>query len=80
MDQQAQPGAHEDLDDVTWVASDGLRYARAEVALLFKAAQAREKDRWDAAVCLPMLSEESRAWLRGAVAAMDPSHAWLSSL
>ncbi|NPD05924.1 hypothetical protein HN031_14640 [Nocardioides sp. zg-1308] len=74
------PEHTEDLDDVTWVAPDGLRYARAEVALMFKAAQAREKDRWDAAVCLPMLSEESRAWLRGAVAAMDPSHAWLSSL
>lgn len=46
----------EELEDVTWVAPDGLRYARPEVTLVFKAAQVREKDRRDAAVTLPLRS------------------------
>ena len=65
---------------MTWVASDGLRYARAEVTLMFKAAQAREKDRQDAEVALPMLNDASRKWLGDAVAAMNPHHSWLSVL
>lgn len=68
----------EDLDDVTWVAPDGLRYARAEVTLMFKAAQAREKDRRDAEVALPLLDASARQWLDDAVAAMDPHHPWIS--
>jgi hypothetical protein len=67
----------EDLDDVTWVAPDGLRYARPEVTLMFKAAQAREKDRADADVALPMLDPPARAWLSDTVARMDPHHPWV---
>lgn len=70
----------EDLDDVTWVAADGLRYAKPEVTLMFKAAQAREKDRRDAEVALPLLDDEARRWLRGAVARIDPSHSWALEL
>ncbi|MFC5494380.1 nucleotidyltransferase domain-containing protein [Nocardioides caricicola] len=70
----------EDLETVTWVASDGLRYSKPEVALLFKAAQAREKDRQDAEVALPMLDSGARAWLRDAVARTTPNHPWLSEL
>lgn len=66
----------EDLDDVTWVAADGLRYARPEVTLMFKAAQARDKDRRDARVALPLLDAAARGWLRDAVARIDPDHAW----
>lgn len=54
------PEHTEDLEAVTWIAPDGLRYARAEVTLMFKAAQAREKDRRDAEVALPMLHDASR--------------------
>ena len=67
----------EDLDDVTWVAPDGLRYARPEVTLMFKAAQAREKDRADADVVLPMLDPRAREWLSDTVARMDPDHPWV---
>lgn len=66
----------EDLEDVTWIAPDGLRYARPEVTLMFKAAQSREKDRCDAEACLPLLDEVARAWLRDAVARFKPDHAW----
>lgn len=67
----------EDLDDVTWVAPDGLRYARPEVTLMFKAAQVRAKDRVDAEVALPLLDDAARAWLSAAVARMDPEHPWV---
>jgi len=66
----------EDLEDVTWVAPDGLRYARPEVTLMFKAAQSREKDRLDAEVALPMLDARARGWLVDAVAQIHPEHAW----
>ncbi|MGC5614991.1 nucleotidyltransferase domain-containing protein [Georgenia sp. Z1491] len=70
----------EDLDDVTWVAPDGLRYARPEVTLMFKAAQAREKDRQDARAALPLLDARARRWLRDVVARLDADHAWLDTL
>lgn len=70
----------EDLDDVTWVAPGGLRYARPEVSLMFKSAQVREKDRRDAAVALPMLDDRARSWLRDAVAGFDPDHEWVHTL
>ncbi len=70
------PDHTEDLDEVTWVAADGLRYQRPEVTLMFKAAQVREKDRHDAHVPLPRLDEGARSWLRQAVARIDPHHEW----
>ncbi len=70
----------EELDDVTWVGPDGLRYAKPEVSLMFKAAQARDKDRRDAEVALPMLDPEARRWLRDTVARMNPEHPWVAEL
>lgn len=66
----------ERLEDVTWVAEDGLRYALPEVTLMFKAAQVRAKDRRDAEVLLPMLDERARDWLRETVSRFDPEHPW----
>ncbi|GAA1476187.1 hypothetical protein GCM10009623_06330 [Nocardioides aestuarii] len=75
------PGMVADLDDVTWVAPDGLRYQRPEITLLFKAAQSRPKDRADAEVMLPLLDAAQRAWLRDAVArSADPGHPWVTDL
>jgi hypothetical protein len=74
------PSHTEELDDVTWVAPDGLRYARPEVSLMFKAAQARAKDRRDAEVTIPMLDAAARRWLRAAVARLDARHPWLETL
>ncbi|MDN5724699.1 MAG: hypothetical protein L0G99_02035 [Propionibacteriales bacterium] len=70
----------EDLADVTWVAADGLRYAKPEVTLMFKAAQAREKDRIDAQVTLPLLEAPARAWLRDTIARFSPDHEWARTL
>jgi hypothetical protein len=70
----------EDLEAVTWFAPDGLRYARPEVTLMFKAAQARDKDIRDAEVTLPRLGDAARRWLHEALINMDPQHTWLSVL
>jgi hypothetical protein len=71
-------GHTERLEDVTWVADDGLRYARPEVSLMFKARQDRPKDVRDAEVALPMLDERARRWLRDTVAQWDPANPWVS--
>lgn len=70
----------EDLDAVTWVAGDGVRYARPEVSLMFKARQDRSKDVRDAQVAIPLLDAAARRWLRDAVARFDPTNPWVTDL
>ena len=41
------------LEDVTWVADDGIRYLNPEIGLLYKAGSARRKDDRDLDRCLP---------------------------
>jgi hypothetical protein len=65
------------LDDVTWVADDGIRYLRPEIALLYKAVLHRPKDDRDLAVTWPLLGAEQQAWLRDAVRRLYPGHAWV---
>ena len=45
-----------DLEDVTWLADDGIRYLNPEVALLFKARQKRVKDEIDLRHALPLMT------------------------
>jgi hypothetical protein len=68
------------LDDVTWVAADGIRYVNPEIALLYKAGNGRRKDDRDLARCLPLLGTDARTWLRDSVARLYPEHAWLAQL
>lgn len=68
------------LDDVTWVADDGLSYLRPEIALFMKHRLLREKDRADAATLLPRLDRQQRHWLRNAVAQVRADHPWLQTL
>lgn len=69
-----------DLDEVTWVHDDGIRYLNPEVALLFKAKQCRAKDELDLAATWPRLSAAQRSWLREAVRRTYPDHAWTARL
>ena len=65
------------LEDVTWVAADGIRYLRPAIALLYKAALHRPKDDRDLAVTWPLLGAGEQAWLREAVGRLYPDHPWL---
>jgi hypothetical protein len=69
------------VDDVTWVADDGIRYLRPEITLHFKARFQRPKDERDLEVASPLLTEDRRAWLIEAIAATEePDHPWLTRL
>lgn len=74
------PGHVAPLDEVTWVADDGVRYQRPEVTLLYKAIPDRPKDRRDLAVAWPLLDGAAQDWLREAVGRLYPDHAWLDRM
>jgi len=69
-----------DLEDVTWVAADGIRYLRPEIQLFFKAKQDRVKDRVDLDNAWPLLDGEQQAWLRDTLARHLPEHPWRERL
>lgn len=69
-----------DLDDVTWVAGDGIRYLNPEVSLLFKAKQQRRKDAIDLDSAWPLMSAAQRTWLRDQVRTHHPDHPWQERL
>jgi hypothetical protein len=68
------------VEDVTWVADDGVRYLRPEVTLMMKARLDREKDRADLDVAWPRLRRSEQDWVRRAIAAAHPGHPWLDRL
>lgn len=68
------------VEEVTWVAADGVRYLRPEVTLMMKARLDRPKDRADLDVTWPLLTDAQRAWVRDTVALAHPGHPWLERL
>lgn len=68
------------VDDVTWVADDGIRYLAPEVVLLYKAALARPKDHRDLEVTWPLLDADQRSWLLAGLEATVPGHPWVARL
>lgn len=65
------------LDEVTWVADDGIRYMDPEVVLYHKAMNHRPKDVRDRDVAWPLLAPEKQAWLADAVRRFHgDDHAW----
>ncbi len=67
-------------DRVVAYTSDGLPYARPEIALLFKGKAPRPKDDDDFAAALPHLTPAARRWLATALALVYPDHRWLADL
>lgn len=68
------------LASATWVDGEGIRYINLEILLLFKARQARPKDKADLSTILPRLDDHQRTWLRDTLAQVHPGHAWLERL
>jgi hypothetical protein len=67
------------VEEATWLAADGIRYLRPEIALLYKAALHRPKDDADLATW-PLLGPPARDWFSGSVRRLYPDHAWLGRL
>ncbi|HST13556.1 MAG TPA: hypothetical protein VLJ44_01750 [Gaiellaceae bacterium] len=67
-------------DELIERTADGIPYVRPEVALLFKAKAAREKDKDDLNDVLPLLAPSRRALLRDWIALVHPGHPWLARL
>ncbi len=66
------------VDEVTWLHSDGIRYQRPEIVLLHKAFAARRKDERDLRVTWPALDDAGRLWLAEQVGRLYPDHPWLA--
>jgi hypothetical protein len=64
-------------DDLIERTGDGVPYVRPEVALLFKAKAAREKDDGDLCAVLPRLDASRRMLLRGWLELVHAGHRWL---
>lgn len=68
------------MADALWT-KDGVRYLRPQIQLLYKAAGLRPKDQLDFDACRPLLDDEARSWLRGAlVATLGDEHPWVAHL
>ncbi len=59
---------------------DGIPYARPEVAVLYKAKNARPKDDSDFARVLSLLDPAGRRWLAQSLELVHPGHRWLETL
>jgi hypothetical protein len=57
-----------------------LPYLAPEIVLLFKSKHLQAHDRIDFNVALPVMSADSRAWLRAALERSTPDHEWLAAL
>ena len=60
--------------------SAGLPFLSPEIQLLYKAKDPRPRDQADFDHIAPRLDRGARAWLRDALARMDPGHAWVREL
>jgi aminoglycoside-2''-adenylyltransferase len=61
-------------------AIDGSPYLAPEIVLLYKAKQLRPRDEEDFAATAPLLSLETRVWLRAGIERVHPGHPWVASL
>lgn len=59
---------------------EGIPFVAPQVALLFKAKAARDKDEADFALAAPKLDPEARAWLIEALRRYHPGHPWIERL
>ncbi len=71
------PGHVAPVEEVTWVADDGIRYLNPEIVLMFKARLHRLKDTRDFGHAWPLLDDTARTWLRETVEQLFPGHDWL---
>lgn len=68
------------LDEITWIADDGIRYMTPEMTLAHKARLSRPKDQADLTTVLPLLPSPRRTWLADLIHHLNPNHPWLPQI
>lgn len=68
------------LNSVWSYSETGIPYLNPEIALLYKARNAREKDQKDFMTIKDYLDNEKKQWLRYALELHEPEHKWLKFL
>ena len=66
--------------DIGLATTEGVRYIRPEIQLLYKSKQARAQDQSDLITVLPRLDPAQRGFLAGALSLVDADHRWLARL
>ncbi|GGH77393.1 hypothetical protein JOD43_001355 [Pullulanibacillus pueri] len=72
-----------ELEDVFLMTSDGIKYLKPEIQLLYKGGSShiRAKDQHDFLTLLPSLTPQAKEWLRTALIKQIPSgHQWIDAL
>lgn len=69
-----------EVNEVTWLADDGIRHLNPDIVLLYKARHHRPKDEVDFEAALPLLTQDRRVWLRDALQSTVPDHPWITRL
>jgi hypothetical protein len=75
-----QPAIARPIAELGAVTARGVRFLRAEIALLYKAKHLRFKDQRDFAATLPLLDDAARTWLATALDQVHPGHPWRPAL
>ena len=75
-----QPMIRRPLTTVLRDSECGIRYLAPEVQLLYKSKHVRPRDDADLRSALPLLSKIARDWLRDALVATAPGHAWIGEI
>jgi hypothetical protein len=68
------------VEEVTWIADDGIRYLKPEIVLVYKSRSQRLKDERDLDLTWPLLDAAARDWLARRVAELQPDHPWLERM
>jgi len=71
----------DEVENVTWVANDGIRYLLPEIVFFaYKARLRRAKDEPDFEATLPTLTADGRTYMRKSLEEIAPDHHWLERL
>jgi hypothetical protein len=73
---ESMPAQMVPLEDITWVAADGIQYLKPKIVMLYKAGTGRPKDDHDLQQAWPLLRQRQGCWLLDVIRATEPGRPW----